>query len=250
MNKDLFTQPEQLPLNLNRQPEMGRNDFMVSDCNREAFTMIDLWPNWVANGLFLYGPKGCGKTHLSHLFTEKIQSTSSHPLKVSTYNAKQITMKNVNRIGEENYAVIIENVVAEANNEALFHLFNILTAKNAYMLWTAEHPAQRLKFRLPDLQSRLNMLPSIQIKEPDDIMVQMLVVKLFNDKQLNISPDILNYITGNTQRSFAYISDLVNEIDKISLAHKSSVSYKIVSEALKIVNSKQESEPDLFSDIL
>ena len=77
------------------------------------------------------------------------------------------------------------------------------------MLWTAETAPSRMFFPLKDLQSRLNMLPSVEIKEPDDLMLQTLVVKLFNDRQILISPDVLTYIVNNAPRSFEYIEKLV-----------------------------------------
>jgi chromosomal replication initiation ATPase DnaA len=56
---------KQLPLEFAQHSKMGRDDFMVSDCNRTAFKLIDSWPNWYGSGLFIYGPQGYGKTHLA-----------------------------------------------------------------------------------------------------------------------------------------------------------------------------------------
>lgn len=239
---------KQLPLEFSPHNSMGREDFMVSDCNRQAFNMIDAWPNWISGGLFVYGPQGCGKSHLAHLFADKVGQYSQGKQSVAIVSAEQINMRNVKRIAEENSVIVVEDVFPRHNDEALFHLFNMFNEQGKYMLWTAESAANHLHFALPDLQTRLNMLPSVVIDEPDDMMLQMLIAKLFNDRQIIIGQDILNYILNNARRSFAYIIDLVKEIDEISLAYQSAVNYNIVKRAMENLADKEPKEPDLFGE--
>ena len=84
-----------------------------------------------------------------------------------------------------------------------------------------------------------------EIKEPDDDLLSALLVKLFMDRQINITPEIINYILANMQRSFAYAKKLVAEIDTISLAQKRAVSIPIVKEALENLSDNKQGE--LFS---
>lgn len=118
------------------------------------------------------------------------------------------------------------------------------------MLWTAETAPSRMFFPLKDLQSRLNMLPSVEIKEPDDLMLQTLVVKLFNDRQILISPDVLTYIVNNAPRSFEYIEKLVEECDDISLAYQCAINYNVVKKAMDIISQTDDCQMDLFRDII
>ncbi len=239
---------KQLPFDFSRRTYMGREDFMVAPCNREAFYAVDMWPEWLTHGLIIYGAKGCGKSHLANLFVEKVRIFADKPIKVSVLDAARITLHSVKRIAEENQSIVIENLTPKVNEEALFHLFNIYNTEGRYMLWTAETPPSRMHFMLKDLQSRLNMLPSVEIKEPDDLMMNSLTVKLFNDRQIMISPEILDYIVSNARRSFAYIQKLVAEIDDISLAYQSAVNYAVVKKALDILAKQDEREPDLFGE--
>lgn len=242
------TKLKQTAFSFESAPEMGRDDFMVSNCNREAFSIVDSWPNWVANGLVVYGPKGSGKTHLAHLWAEKVNSLSAKPTKILFYDSCRVNMKNLERICDSGNAIVLENLNENVDEEALFHLFNHFSLNKKYMLWTAQKSPARTEFSLKDFQSRINMLPAVEIKEPDDIMLRALVVKLFDDRQLMISPDILEYIVNNTERSFAYVENLVKEIDELSLAYKTTVNYKVIKEALQNLNSAENSEPDLFFD--
>lgn len=238
----------QLALNFSPHTEMGRSDFMVSACNHAAFSLIDSWPNWYGSGVLIYGPKGCGKSHLANLFVQKIQTFTPKPMPVKIIAASAINMRNIKHLALENIAIVIENVSANNNNEALFHLFNLFNTEGKYMLWTANQAPNYIKFPLKDLQTRINMLPNAAISEPDDIMLQMLIVKLFNDRQIKVSADIPNYIINNAPRSFAFIEKLIEEIDKISLAYKSAVNYIIIKKAIKSLQIQNNQEPDLFDD--
>ena len=240
---------KQIPFDFAPRTYMGREDFMVAPCNKEAFNMVDSWPNWLAQGLIIYGPKGCGKSHLANLFADKVKIFSDKPIKVSLINASRINLRNVNKIANENQSIVVENLTPKANMEALFHLFNLYNTEGRYMLWTAEQAPSRMAFALKDLQSRLNMLPSVEIKEPDDIMLQTLIVKLFNDRQILISPDVLNFIVNNAQRSFEYIGKLVEECDNISLASQCAIHYNVVKMAMDIFAQSDDRQPHLF-DVL
>lgn len=244
-NQNIF---RQLPLEFELRNDMGREDYMVSKCNENAFKLVDSWPQWFGSGLFIYGPKGCGKSHLAHLFADKVRALATKPVSVKIIDAAAVNMRNVKRLAEENIAIVVENVLPRNNSEALFHLFNLFNVSGKYMLWTAETAPNKMNFGLKDLQTRLNMLPRAAISEPDDFMLQMLIVKLFNDRQLIVSPEIVNYIINNAPRSFEYIEKVVDETDKISLAYKSAVNYTIIRQAMESIMLRDNREPDLFED--
>lgn len=239
---------KQMPLDFEPHNYMGRDDFMVSDCNREAFMLLDNWPHWMSFGAVIYGPKGCGKSHLVQMFAEKARAFEDGELTVSVIDAAAVNMRNVKRLAQDNNVLAVENLVPEGNNEALFHLFNLFNAPNRWMLFTAEKAPAQMKFTLKDLQTRLNMLPCAAISEPDDTMLQMLIVKLFDDRQLKITPEILQYIINYAPRSFAYIEALVAQIDEISLARQTPVTYTVIRQAMELLDAQNTREPDLFDE--
>lgn len=239
--KDAFMQ---FPLKFRPNVDFRREDFMVSKCNFDAFSYVELWPNWPCFAAVLYGPEGCGKSHLAHMFAERVSGLCQPPVPVSIINAREITMSRVERIFQENFCLVIENLTPKIDNEAMFHLFNMYQNIRGGILFTAETAPARMRFELPDLQSRLNMLPAVAIAEPDDELLGALVLKLFTDRQVMISPEVLNFIIRNTQRSFSYVQKLVEEIDAISLSRKRAVSVTMVKEAMLILSIKLQ--PELF----
>ena len=228
--------------------QMGTDDFMVSDCNKEAWQMVNNLPQWVENGLFIYGPQGCGKTHLAHIFADNVKKISVKPAAVAIVDASQVTAAKVKRLAAENQAIAVENIGPQNNNEALFHLFNLFNQDGKYMLWTAEYAPQHMHFALADLQSRLNMLPAVVIKEPDDMMIRMLTAKLLNDRQIIANQEILDYITTYAQRSFSYIRELIEEADAISLRMKMPINHVVIKKAMENIDERIDREPDLFGE--
>ena len=215
---------------------------MANRCNEKALRAVEMWPEWPFFALVVYGPQGSGKSHLAHVFAEHAASCTERPFPVLIINAQEINNKNVARIHQENPCLVVENLTPRANNEALFHLFNLYQNEGGYILFTAEDAPARMRFKLPDLQSRLNMVPTIAIEEPDDEMLTMLVVKMFNDRQIMISPEVLNYIIRNMQRSFSYARRLVEEVDMISLARKRAVTVPLVKEAMQTLDTHVQQE--------
>ena len=48
-----------------------KEDFYVSSSNQEAYDFINSWPKWIKRIVNIFGPQGCGKTHLSSILKSK-----------------------------------------------------------------------------------------------------------------------------------------------------------------------------------
>lgn len=232
----------QFPFHFKPKTDFGWDDFMVTKCNQDAVKIISLWPDWPFFAFSIYGPKGCGKSHLAHMFAELVSSRVEKPLKVKIMNAADLKIRKIQQIHDENPCLVVENMNSKVDEQALFHLFNLYHNEGGYLLFTSEFALPRLPLKLPDLRSRLNLVPSVSIKEPDDELLTLLVVKLFNDRQIVISQEVLNYIVQNMQRSFSFAQRLVEEIDTVSLIYKRAVSVPIVKEALQSLNKNVQQE--------
>ena len=227
----------QLVLDFPHLPSLGREDFLVSPCNKQAVTMIEQWPNWSYFALCIYGPTGCGKTHLANVFANNISNLTNFPYRIPFIRAEQLTINKIHKLFEQHKCLIIENLENLRNEEALFHLYNMYRDEGGNILFTSSNPPARLNFKLPDLRSRMNIVPTIEIKEPDDDLLSALLVKLFVDRQIMPAPEIISYMLANMHRSFETARKLVAEIDNISLTRKRAISISIVKEALTTLNT-------------
>src|SRR5262245_55878785 len=66
--------PKQLAFDLPLDPRFGREDFLVSPSNEEAYGRIECWPDWPDTILLLTGPKGSGKSHLASIWAESARA--------------------------------------------------------------------------------------------------------------------------------------------------------------------------------
>ena len=223
---------------------LGEEDFLVTSCNEVAYKAIKLWPYWQHFALNIFGPQSSGKTHLAHIWINRIQKSLEKPIDIPLLNAQNINMKNFNKFINTYQYLVIENISADINEEAFFHLYNGFNVPEKFILFTSEQPLAKLPLKLADLHSRLNTVPTAEILKPDDEMLTALIAKLFNDRQITISQEILDYILNYAERSFDYIAKLVEEIDEISWIYGRAVSIPIVKEAIN--NLQKNQQLDLF----
>lgn len=234
---------EQLPIKFPHRPSLDKEDFLVADCNIEAVEMIDRWPDWPYFAICIYGSEGCGKSHLANVFSNNVAQYDHFPYRIPTVQAKDVKLETPHQLFAQHRCLVVENLCHEMNYEAMFHLYNLYRNEGGNILFTSEIAPARLNLPLPDLQSRLNAVPAIEIKSPDDDLLSCLLVKLFTDRQIFVTPEVVNYIVSNMQRSFSYARKLVEETDRISLSRKRAVSIPIIKEAMSVLdNAKLQGE--------
>ena len=176
--------------------------FMRSESNQLAYDWVMRWPDWPSNALILQGSRGAGKTHLAYCWQGKTQAE----------------FLSVDLDYLPTMAVIIDGIEQWKSEEALFHLYNHCKSEKLPLLITSMLLPEQLPFMLPDLRSRLKSLPLAQIHAPDDALLSAVLIKHFSDRQLKISPEVMDYMLPRLPRSFAAIAELVQKLDSDSLA--------------------------------
>lgn len=207
----------QLSFDLGHRPALGRDDFLISSCNREAVDWIDLWPDWPSPALVLCGPAGSGKSHLAAVWRDR-----SGALPVTSADlaeaAGQVMKDAPHRLIDP--AIALGGDVALGQEEALLHLYNNVAEAGGTLLLTAEAPPARWSLALPDLASRLRAAPVVTIGQPDDSLLGAVLVKMFADRQLRVPPDVIAFLLVRMERSFAAARSMVERIDARALAEK------------------------------
>ena len=59
----------QIAFDLSPEPDLGPQAFQYASSNAEARIALER-SDWANNALALVGPRGCGKTHLGHIWSE------------------------------------------------------------------------------------------------------------------------------------------------------------------------------------
>lgn len=219
----------QLPLDLSGDPSYGRDDFLPAEANAVALAWVERWPDWPGPALALAGPSGSGKTHLLRIWAERAGARllTTADLSVSAFPAVLEAIADATAVALDD----AQGVAGDADRERqLFHLFNWLRERGGWLVMAAPEPPSRWPVALPDLASRLRTAQVAAIDAPDDALLAAVLVKLFRDRQVQITGDVIDYLIRRMDRSLAAARAVVDAADHQALAQKRPVSVKLLSE--------------------
>ncbi len=210
----------QLALQLPHRPAMDAEDFLVAPNNADAVAWIDRWPDWPAPALVLYGPPGCGKTHLLQVWRARAGAPA--------WSAAVLERTDpLDLLGRGN-ACALDNADAAVDETALLHLYNMVVERRGTLLLTGTSPPAQWKVTLPDLRSRLLAAAVTNVEPPDESLIVALLVKLFADRQIQVRQDVVDYLVVRLERSFAAVRRAVEEIDRAALAAGRPITVPLV----------------------
>ena len=214
----------QLTLDLPHRTALDAEDFLVSDCNRAAVKLIDAWPEWPDQVQLLIGPAASGKTHLARVWQARSGAEALSPDALGMGAVDDMRART---------PIVIEDADRGAYEEkVLFHLLNLARENRLFVLLTAQSAPTRWPISLPDLLSRLNAVPAVEIGPPDEALIRAVMLKHFADRQLDIEPKVLTYLALHVDRSLAAAAAAVAAVDRAALATGRKISRQLVIEAL------------------
>ena len=213
----------QLPLDIGLAPRYGEEDFLVAQCNAQAWEMVGHWPDWPDRVLLLIGPEGAGKSHLGAIWAQRVGARK--------LAATDLSLPNLPSIARES-AVLIEDVDSASGEAELFHLLNLARESGAYLLLTARTNPDVWGLAMPDLLSRLRRAPFVAIGAPDEALVRAVLVKLFLDRQLLVDESVIDFLSLRLERSFEAARRIVAALDREALAQARAVTRPMASKVL------------------
>jgi chromosomal replication initiation ATPase DnaA len=220
----MIDQPQQLVFELAHRPALGVEDFLVSQSNQEAVALVDRWPDWPVGAAVISGPPGSGKSHLANVWRLKSNAAVTR--------AQDISMAGVPELSAA-AALVVEDIASLRDEQALFHILNLVREQRLAVLLTSHKPPGDLVITLPDLKSRLKALPFAAIAPPDDALLQFVLVKLFADRQLTVEPATVSYIMLRMERSLEAARLIVAEVDRQALVLRRGATRAVASAALE-----------------
>jgi DnaA regulatory inactivator Hda len=216
----------QLPFDLGHRDIYRREDFFISDANRDAAAWLETERSWTMPALVIYGAAASGKTHLLHLWEK---DTTAAGLTAGQLSPDLLAALNRNTVVIDDVNLSIGD---RAQEEILFHLYNKLRDAGGRLVVTAAHAPKEWNFTVPDLKSRILACPAVEIKAPDDRLRAVILAKLFSDRQIKVQPDVIDFILPRIERSYSALTGIVNQLDAKALAEKRAVTIPLVKDVL------------------
>ena len=199
-------------------------DYYVSSNNFSAYRLIESWPNWPDKWVNIFGPTGCGKTHLSNILKKKINS-------VEILNAENITDETISKFEKLN-CLIIDNYEKNIDEKTFYSILNSSKQLDTYVVINSFLPIKDIKFNLKDLRSRAKSFMNLGIELPTDDLLTVIISKFFSEKQIELNPKISEYIIKNTERSYEKVFKCIKEIDDLSLSSGKSININLIKKVL------------------
>ncbi|OKL42973.1 HdaA/DnaA family protein [Pseudovibrio exalbescens] len=216
--------PQQLPLVLPHEEALGIDDYLVSSSNQVAFNLVNSWPEWPSPVVLLAGPIGSGKTHLANVWVEM---SGAHIVR-----AVDLHRFDINTLAESG-PVVVEDIHVGFDERSLFHLFNAVRLHGSTMLITTRSWPQSMNLQLPDLASRFRACTPVEIEEPDDMLLRMVLTKLFADRQIAIDANVVDFLVVRIERSLNTAAQMVDRLDRLALASGRKITRVMASRMLE-----------------
>lgn len=197
---------DQLRLPLQRNLPAGAAQFVVSGSNAEAAAVLDRWPEGADAGgggvLALCGPPGSGKSHLAAIWAERVGAIPLHGGEASLADPLEL----------EGRPVLLDRA-QDADDETLFHLFNLAQSGGGALLLVSRRAPGRWAASLPDLRSRLDGLRVLALEEPDDVVLAAILRMRFAEASIAPPDEVIDYLVRRIDRSAAAASAVVERLD-------------------------------------
>ena len=224
--------PRQLPLDLGHATAYSRDDLVVTAANRNAAAMIERWPDWPATVVIVAGPPGSGKTHLASIWKARSGAIE--------LGARAIDAQGFQGLGGP--AALVDNADMPGLDEnGLFHLINAAQATGSHVLLTARRFAPAWSVHLPDLISRLQAATTVEIHEPDDLLLAGVITKLFADRQIDVDPSVVQFLVRRIERSLSTAMRVVERLDRAALEMKTPVTRAL---AVQVINALDQGQSE------
>jgi len=183
--------------------------------------------------IYLYGAAGAGKSHLlqASCHLSNVDTLYLPLSELRQYPPREV-LQGVERLGR----ICIDDihaVLGDASWElALFNLFNNARQQGCRLVVAGDAAPRVLSVQLADLRSRLTWGIVYQLTQPDDADKAVILQFRATRRGLTLSPGVASYIVNRAPRAMSQLLEVLDRLDKASLAQQRALSIPFVKAAL------------------
>lgn len=197
---------EQLVFPLRMPSVLVAEGFVAAPSNALARRWLNQ-TGWPERRLLLWGPEGCGKTHLLYVWARR----------------RDAPVLDARELDDDwpvtGAACAIDHLDGPTDERALLHFLNRARESRTMVLFASRHPPSRLAVALPDLASRLRAVMTVAVGLPEDSLRAALLMKLLAERQLVVAQPVMDWLCRHLPRTGSAMIDAVRRLDREALAH-------------------------------
>jgi chromosomal replication initiation ATPase DnaA len=201
----------------------GLYDFVVADCNQNAFSMLHMVvKNQLQDNFFcVFGEEGSGKTHLLRGIASEYNLVYQNSANINLNNSRDL-------LNNKSDIFLVDDADKITDDVWWFNTYNLAKESGKKLIISSCKPPSMWSITLADWRSRLATFVCVEILNPDDDTLKRVLSKMWNDKGISVDNVVLDYIAKRIDRNFASIKYWAKFIDMLSAQKKRSITLNML----------------------
>lgn len=183
--------------------------------------------------LWLYGPRGSGKTHL----LQAVCADTGEAAAYLTLNPALALPPAALSGYERCHVLCIDEAQAAAGHleweQALFRLFNEASELRSRLIFASRAPPRQIEWALDDWRSRALACIVYQVRELDEIGRAEALRLRAAQRGLSLPIETLDYLLRRMPRDLASLFEVLDELDEASLVAQRRITIPFIRDALE-----------------
>jgi DnaA family protein len=224
----------QLLLDLKPQQSPTFDNFVVGG-NAELIAQLDVLADARSfDALYLWGPEGCGKSHLLAATVAKAARRRPISLLAGADAGAEIAATPGTLV-----AVDDVQVLNEAAQIALFRIFNAARLAGLALLLSGREPPARLDLR-EDLRTRIGQALVFEVKPLTDEDKAAALGRHAKMRGMHIDDGLLRYLLSRGRRDLPSLMAVLDALDRITLEQKRPATLPLLKEIMQLQTDDDE----------
>ena len=224
----------QLPLALRYPPDQRLENFIAAPEGALA-QLGEIATRAGADWLYLVGPAGTGKTHLSLALCAATEQAGRRAAYLPLVAASGRLREALDAL-EGNDVLALDGLEAIAGNRddevALFDFHNRARSVGLNVLYSAREIPDALGLCLPDLRSRLSQCSRLVLPALDDLARAEVLRDRAQRRGLVLEEAAIDWLLTRTERDLSQLLRLLDRLDRESLAAQRRITVPFLRQVL------------------
>ncbi|MEC9415452.1 MAG: DnaA regulatory inactivator Hda [Pseudomonadota bacterium] len=184
------------------------------------------------SGCWLWGAEASGKSHLLQALCERAQDDAIYLPMRDLYKHDPLLLEGLTA---RRFVCIDDIDICAKDNAwemAFFDLFNRSLDIQSSLIVSSTFSPKNVGFALNDLMSRFTQYPAFKLVELDDEECKLALQLRAKHRGIDVPEEILSYLLNNEARDMSSLYNLLDILDKASLAAKRKLTIPFINEVM------------------